>query len=129
MSSLNEIICFVSRVLIDIETNFKDICETMLHQLDTNEYLNSIKLILKSIENSSILKNGTVYQLWTFIQTKLNEYLKQLNKNLSISSDQQTKVNNLDYEAVYIFLTFPFKHFLKFKLEHVSQFLPFTFYP
>ncbi len=102
----------------ELESNFKEICEIILLQTENNDYLINLNRILISIENSSNLQNKNLYPLWSFLQTKLNDYFKQLNKNLNETQQQQSKVNN--YEAIYLLLIFPFKHFLNFKLEQVN---------
>jgi hypothetical protein len=86
----------------------------LLIQTDSNEYLTSLNQILKSIENSTNLKTTNLYQSWSFVQIKLNEFLKQLNKSSSII-DLKTSNN----ESIYKLLVFPLKHFLNFKLETV----------
>ncbi len=87
----------------------------LLIQTDSNEYLSSLNQILKSIENCTNLKNKNLYQLWSLVQTKLNEFLKQLNKSSSIIDLKSS--NN---ESIYKLLAFPLKHFVNFKLETVS---------
>ena len=84
--------------------------------LDGNEYLMSLNQILKSIENSTNLKTKNLYQLWSHVQTKLNEVLEQLNKSSS-SVDSKMLSNN---ESIYQLLVLPFKHFLNFKFVKVS---------
>ena len=109
---------FIFRVFNELETNFNAIIELLLLQTDCNEYLSSLKNIIKAIENSVNLKTKNVYQVWSLLQTKLNEFLKQLNKT---SSEIQQKTKFTNYEPIYMLLTFPLKHFLNFKLEQVSN--------
>jgi hypothetical protein len=107
---------FNFRVWSELEANINIIIDiVLLIQTDSNEYLTSLNQILKSIENSSNLKTKNLYQLWSLVQTKLNEFLKQLNKSSSIID---LKISN--NEPIYKLLVFPLKHFLNFKLETVS---------
>ena len=102
------------RVLNELEESFNNLVDIALIQTDGSEYLTNLNQILKSIECSTNLKTKNLYQLWSLVQTKLNEHLKQLNKSSSID------LKILNNESIYMLLAFPLKHFLNFKLEPVS---------
>lgn len=111
--------------MCEIDANFKEICDLLLIQNEFNRvdieinFLFNLKLIIKSIEENYLSNNmqsqHQLYHLWSNILTKLNDYLKYLNKSSSIVT------HTLDYEPIYMLLAFPFKYFQKLKLEQVKR--------